>query len=139
MLEKEYQIQFPRTDILERATTYFGEDALVADGLVTDMGLQLLAVGMPELDPNVLKPGLKALDVAQMITVESFVRITWRLLEAKKAFPRECPSCGGHLTESDFMPEFECDSCGETVPLPSGDDILLQDLLDLADQVQTES
>lgn len=39
MLEKEYQIQFPRTDILERAAAHFGEDALVSNGLVTDRGL----------------------------------------------------------------------------------------------------
>ncbi len=139
MLEKEYQIQFPRTDILERATTHFGEDALVLDGIVTDMGLKLLEKGMPELDPGVLKPGLKAIEVAQMISVESFFRITLRLLEAKHSFSKVCPACGGQLEESDFMPEFVCKDCQEIVPLPSGDEILLQDLLDLAKEAGVET
>jgi acyl carrier protein len=138
-LERMYKIQFPRTDILERATEHFGEDALVADGVVTPLGLELLAKGMPELDPKVIKPGLQALDVAQMITVESFVRITLRLLEAKADFPRTCPACGGTLAESDIMPEFECPDCEEIVPLPSGDEILLQDLLALSEDTQVSS
>jgi acyl carrier protein len=130
-LEKEYQIQFPRTDILERASARFGEENLVAGGVVTDLGLKLLVKGMPELDPERIKPGLKAIEVAKMITVGSFVRITLRLLEAKAEFPRACPKCGGVLQESDTMPEFECPDCHTVVPLPSGDDVLLQDVVSL--------
>jgi acyl carrier protein len=138
MLEKEYQIQFPRNDILERAASYFGEETLVQDGVVTALGLKLLEKGMPELDRSAIRPGLKAFDVAKMITVGSFVRITVRLLEAKAAFSRICPKCGGTLEESSFMPEFVCGNCGESLPLPSGDEILLQDLIDLARDVQGE-
>ena len=130
-LEREFKIQFPRTDILERATEHFGEDALVADGVVTDFGLQLLRRGMPELDPAQLKPDMLAVEVAQMITVQSFVRIVMRLIEAKAEFPRDCPACGATMEESDIMPEFVCPACDEMVPLPSGDEILLQDLIDL--------
>jgi acyl carrier protein len=130
-LESEYRISFPRTDILERATEHFGEEALVKDGLVTDLGLQLLRVGMPELDPALIKPGLRDEDVAKSITVASFARITQRLINAKAAFPRVCPDCDGTLVESEAMPEFECESCGKIVPVPSGDEVLMQDLVDL--------
>jgi acyl carrier protein len=133
-LESEYRISFPRTDILERATSHFGEDALVKDGLVTELGLELLREGMPELDPELVKPGLRDIDVAQKITVGSFARITQRLIDAKAAFPRVCPDCGGPLAESDLLPEFECGSCGKIVPVPSGDEVLLQDLIDLHEQ-----
>lgn len=136
MLEKEYQIQFPRTDILERATAHFGEEALVRDGIVTEMGLKLLEKGMPELDPAVLKPGLEAMDVAKMITVESFARITIRLLQAKSELSDVCEVCGGKLEESSFMPELVCANCEAIVPLPSGDEILLNDLLVLAQGVE---
>jgi acyl carrier protein len=135
MLEKKFKIQFPRTDILERATNHFGEETLVQNGVVTDFGLKLLKKGMPELDPQVIKPGLKAIDVAKMITVESFARITWRLLQAKEEFPLVCPKCGGRLEEAELMPEFTCNNCGEIVPQPSGDEILLQDLLQLATEI----
>jgi acyl carrier protein len=133
-LESEYRIQFPRTDILERATEHFGEDALVKDGLVTDLGLQLLREGMPELDPELIKPGLRDTDVAKKITIGSFARITQRLIDAKAEFSRTCPDCGGTLVESEAMPEFECESCGKIVPVPSGDEILMQDLIDLHEQ-----
>jgi acyl carrier protein len=133
-LESEYRISFPRTDILERATEHFGEEALVKDGLVTDLGLQLLREGMPELNPELIKPGLRDEDVARNITVGSFARITQRLIDAKAAFPRTCPECQGTLVESETLPEFECSSCGKIVPVPSGDEVLMQDLVDLHEQ-----
>ena len=136
MIEAEYQIQFPRTDFLERASEHIDAEELVVNGVITERGLELLRLGMPELDPAVIKPGLRDIDFAQMITVESFARITQRLLDAKAEFPRECPHCGGNLIESRVMPEFNCSSCEETVPLPSGDEILLKDLLQLYQQVQ---
>lgn len=133
-LESEYGISFPRTDILERATEHFGEDALVKDGLVTDLGLSLLREGMPELDPELVKPGLRDVDVAESISVASFARITQRLIDAKAQFPRECPSCSTAMVESELIPEFECPACGRIVPLPSGDEILMRDLIDLHEQ-----
>ena len=45
-----------------------------------------------------------------------------------------CPDCGGTLVESEAMPEFECESCGKIVPVPSGDEILMQDLIELHEQ-----
>lgn len=135
-LEKEFQIRFPTTGVMERAAQHFGRDALSSQGVVTDLGLQLLQVGMPELDPGALKPGLRDIDVARMVEVRSFVRITIRLLEAKAAFPRICSACGGQLVESSIMPEFECTACAHIVPVPNGDDILLQDLIALFEGVQ---
>jgi acyl carrier protein len=130
-LEKEYQISFPSTGILERAAAHFGKDALSSDGVVTELGLHLLRMGMPELNPELLKPGLRDIDVTKMIEVQSLVRITMRLLDAKAQFPRTCVECGEKLVESTMMPEFECSGCGRIVPVPRGDDILLQDLIDL--------
>src|SRR5688500_1431171 len=112
-LEKEYRIQFPRSDIIERAKPFFGEEELVREGVITETGLKLLAKGMPELDLSVLKPGLQAAQVAKMITVESFVRITLRLIQAKVGLSMVCPACGGRLEESEIMPELVCTACGE--------------------------
>jgi acyl carrier protein len=136
MLEREYRIQFPQTDILERADKHFGKDALANNGVVTELGLQLLRIGMPEIPPDVVKPGLRDIDVVKMITVQSFARITRRLLEAKAQFPRTCGECGGDLVESETMPEFECAGCQHIVPVPNGDDILLRDLIALHAVVQ---
>src|SRR4051812_3904214 len=65
-LEREFKIQFPRSDFMQRASDHFGEENLVRDGVITDFGLQLLARGMPELNPAELKSGLKVNDVRKM-------------------------------------------------------------------------
>jgi acyl carrier protein len=132
MLEREFKIEFPRTDIMERASKYFGEETLVNNGKVTEVGLELLSRGMPEMDQDRLVPGLLAVNVTRMISVQTFVRIVMRLLEAKAQFPHECPKCGAMMQESDVMPELVCPQCGEIVPFTSGDEILLQDLIALS-------
>ncbi len=132
MVEREFRIEFPRTDIIERATAHFGEEALVVDNRVTDLGLELLRKGMPEIDQSQLKQGMLAIDVARLATVQTFVRVTSRLLEVKAQFPRECPDCGATMHESDVMPEFVCAQCGKIQPLPGGDEILLRDMIEMA-------
>jgi len=136
MFEREFRISFPRTDILERATAYFGEDALVHKGVVTDFGRTLLAKGMPELEPARLTRGIRAAEVVKMVTVQTMTRLVHRLLQAKAEFSRQCPACGTVMAESDVMPEFICASCGKVQPLPSGDEILLQDLIALSGGLQ---
>ena len=49
-------------------------------------------------------------------------------------YTQACPDCRGTLVASETMPEFECASCGKIVPVPSGDEILMQDLIDLHKQ-----
>lgn len=132
-LERRFNVQFPRADLLQRASDHFGEDALVRDGVVTELGLDLLRKGMPEVAPGLFHPGLRAIDVPRMFTVWTFVRVLDRLLAAKEQVPRQCATCGGELVEAPSLPEFVCAGCGAIVPLPSGDAILFQDLLELND------
>jgi acyl carrier protein len=138
MLEREFRIQFPRTDIWERLTSQYGEETLMVDGVITPYGRELLRRAMPETNVDGLRPRANAMDVMRLLNVETFVRIVLRLLEAKAAFPRACPACGTTMQESEFMPEFVCPACGHVAPLPSGDDILLQDLTVLVEQVEAE-
>ncbi|MGD8568071.1 MAG: acyl carrier protein [Gammaproteobacteria bacterium] len=131
-LERHYGLQLPRLDLLERASEHFGEDTLVKDGIVTDLGLELLRKGMTEVDPSRFQPGLKATDVANMVSLASFVRIVMRLLEVKQNPPAECPGCGAStIIASKVHPEWICEQCEATIPMPSGDEVLLQDIIDL--------
>lgn len=134
ILEREFKIQFPRTDILERATQLFGEDTLMVDGVITEFGVKLLRMGMPEVDADEFYAGMPTHEIARKITVQSLVRITTRLLEAKAAYPRECPSCGATCEESAELPELVCPECGETVLLPNGDEIMLDDMQELIEK-----
>ena len=74
-LEREFRIQFPREDFLQRASDHFGEENLAKDGVVTPFGLRLLTLGMPEIDPAQLTPGLKLTELRKMFTVATFIRV----------------------------------------------------------------
>jgi acyl carrier protein len=132
-LEREFRIQFPRDDFLQRASKHFGEENLEKDGVVTDLGLSLLAKGMPEIDPARLTPGLKIVDLRRMFVVGTFVRVVKQLLQAKAEMDRTCPTCGTEMKESTSLPEFVCPACGAAVPLPSGNEVLFQHLLGVAE------
>jgi len=138
-LEREFRIQFPRTDFLQRAGDHFGEENLVKDGVVTPFGLKLLALGMPEIDPEQLKPGLKITDLQKMFTVATFIRVVRQLLESKTAMDRTCPNCKAEMVESSALPEFVCNACRTVVPVPSGDEVLFRHLLTVEQQANDPS
>jgi acyl carrier protein len=128
-LEREFRVQFPRTDFFQRAGDHFGEENLAKDGVISDLGLKLLAVGMPELDATQLKHGLRVDEVRRMFTVATFIRVTKQLLQSKANADRTCPKCGAQMEDSPTLPEFVCPACQTSVPLPSGDDVLFESLL----------
>ncbi len=138
-LEREFRISFPRADFMERAAGHFGEENLVRNGVITDLGLRLLAKGMPELDPAVLTPGLKVTEVRNMFVVATFIRVVQQLLTAKAAMDRTCPDCGATMNESASLPEFICPSCAKSVPLPSGDDVMFDHVVRVAGAVQADT
>jgi hypothetical protein len=109
---------------------------LVKDDVVTPFGLQLLALGMPEIDPAKLTPGLKVTELRKMFTVATFIRVSHQLLEAKAAMDRHCPSCKTEMEESSVLPEFVCSACKTVVPLPAGDEVLFRHLLAVEQQAK---
>jgi acyl carrier protein len=138
-LEREFRISFPRADFMQRAADHFGEENLVKNGVITDLGLRLLAKGMPEIDPSTLKPGLKVTEVRKMFVVATFIRVVRQLLEAKAGMDRTCPDCGATMHDSATLPEFICASCGKSVPMPSGDDVLFDHVVGVAEAVKADA
>jgi acyl carrier protein len=137
-LEREFRIAFPRADFLQRAGDHFGEENLVKDGVITNLGLQLLAKGMPELDPANLRPGLRVTDLRRMFVVATLIRVVKQLLEHKASMDRKCPGCGVEMEESLSLPEFVCPACKTNVPVTPGDEVLFQHLLDLEEARKTD-
>lgn len=128
-LEREHKVHFPREDLLQRAATHFGEENLVKEGVVTDLGLKMLQQAMPELDPTLLKSGLRAAQVPAMFTVHTFARVLDRLLFAKERMSRACPKCGAAMQDSPNMPELVCPNDQTSVPFPSGDDVMFEEMV----------
>lgn len=131
ILERDFRIQFPRADFIQRAADHFGEANLVHNGTLTDFALELLAAGMPELDHTRLRSGLRVDEVRRMFTVATFIRVVKQLLDHKATLDRRCPTCAVQMEESSTLPEFTCAACGTSVPLPPGDDVLFEHMVGL--------
>jgi acyl carrier protein len=126
ILEREFRIRLPRYNLLERAEARYGQGALVQDGVVTERGLELLRLRMPEVDARRLAPGLRAAELGRLVTAETFVRVVGELLAHKaEMLAAPCAACGGPLTASPLAPELLCAGCGTSLPLAAGDDLLL--------------
>ena len=86
-LEKEFSIKIPRGGIQADALSAEGENLkeedLVADGVLTPLGIEKLKVAMPEVDPSRITEGFRVDDIATLFTVQTFVNITKKLLEEK--------------------------------------------------------
>jgi acyl carrier protein len=133
-LEREFNIHFPRVDALQRAVAHFGEDQLWADGKVTEFGHELIKQGMPELKLD--SKELRLADLRTMFLVGTLVRVVTRLLQAKAEMPRQCPDCSGELREVADSPELRCVSCSRTIPLPSGDEVMSADLIEIGTRLR---
>lgn len=138
-LEREFKVHFPREDLLQRAGTHFGEENLVKEGLVSELGLRMLQHAMPEVDGARFKPGLRAAEVPGLFTVQTFVRVLDRLLTAREQVSRTCAKCSATLQESPSMPEFVCPGCQATLPFPSGDDVMFDELVSMSKQAERPS
>jgi acyl carrier protein len=86
-LEKEFSIKIPRGGIQADALSGEGENLkeedLVADGVLTPLGIEKLKIAMPEVDPSRITEGFRVDDIATLFTVQTFVNITKKLLEEK--------------------------------------------------------
>jgi acyl carrier protein len=132
-LESAFGIRLPHTDLLGRASDYFGEENIVQGGVLSEFALELIRRVMPEFDRKQLHAGLKPMDFRRLITVESLVQVVIRLLQFKSRLV--CPACSGRFCDSKTAPELECVACGLTQAYPSGEQALSADLAAAARQI----
>jgi acyl carrier protein len=132
-LEAEFRIRMPRLNVMQRAEEHFGRDKLVSNGILTELGLQIVRTTMPEADRDRIKPGLRAAELGTLLTPQTFVRVVRRMLEAKKKALATCPHCPPEkactLVESATTLEAIGSGCSTIIPFPAGDDVLLEDLM----------
>ncbi|MEM9556444.1 MAG: phosphopantetheine-binding protein [Acidobacteriota bacterium] len=125
-LEDELAIRMPRLDVLYRLENHFGPGVVLVDRRLTEHGVVILRRAMPEIPAEALRPGLTPLDIAGLVSTETFVRVALQMLTAKAAMPRACPQCAAlDLRDAKSTRELVCDACGARVPLPDGDEVLL--------------
>ncbi|MGH9607189.1 MAG: acyl carrier protein [Terracidiphilus sp.] len=127
-LERTFIIRMPRLNILQRATDLFGESTIVEGSIITATGIAILKASMPEVPAPFFQPNMRLNDFRKGISVESLVRVVLRCLSANAVL--RCAACQGEPEQvPDFPMEIRCSRCGTEMALPSGDDLVIDDLL----------
>ncbi|UWZ85528.1 acyl carrier protein [Occallatibacter riparius] len=127
-LERTFIIRMPRLNILQRATDLFGESAIVQGAIITPTGLAILKASMPEVPASFFQPNMRLNEFRRGISVESLVRVVLRCLGANAAL--RCAACQGEPQQVPNSPmEIRCSQCGAEMVLPSGDELVIEDLL----------
>ena len=122
-IEQRLPVVIPRDDLIEQADEAFGEGiAIDTNRELTPFGAYLVQQRLAGIDPNSVKPGMKADRIAALWTVQSWVELSERLLST---IPETC-TCGGERTfradDSDAL-EAVCGTCGTTLSGVPGDEL----------------
>ena len=81
-LETSFNVKIPRDGIRQIAQDGLA-DGFEQAGVLTPAALERLRILMPEVEASKLAPGLKAHQLPNLFTVETFVRlVAWRLAES---------------------------------------------------------
>jgi acyl carrier protein len=118
--ESAFDVWLPEKSILDTAAEVFGPDVLVREGILTDVGKELLRHRMPPESAHLFEGevAVKALQ-SYFLTVRSWVALIERL---RQYTPTTCDACGGPLkAETGFR--LQCTSCSKQVSLRSGEEL----------------
>lgn len=133
-LERSFVIRLPRLNLLQRATDLFGESTIVEGTTLTAKGLAVLKASMPEVPESFFRPNMKLHEFRKAVSVNSLVRLVVRCLGANAAL--RCKICQGKPRQvPDFPMEICCTQCGTAMELPSGEDIVISDLLRIGSEL----
>jgi len=83
-LEREFDIQIPRGQLISEANEETGEPGEV-EGRLTEAGCKRLQAVMPEVPPDEIQPGMKTSEIATVFRVGTFYHLVTNLLAAKNA------------------------------------------------------
>jgi acyl carrier protein len=119
--EHAFTVLMPERNVLDLATEVAGEACFESEGVLTELGSELLRSRMPHVDPAALAPGAPVKDLAPLfLRIDVWVRLVHGLLEAT---PRTCPRCAGRLVQGPPT-QVRCPPCAEEIALPTGDAVV---------------
>lgn len=140
-LEEAFGISLPRQGLIQRFVDRFGKDGLVKDGKITAMGLRLLKLGFPEVDPSRITDGITEDEVLSLVNAKSYLNLVKRGLEIAHWKPEQCDKCQAkEFSQADkdklefpggevpLGPVFTCESCNNIMLPPEFDEELINQL-----------
>ena len=120
-LEAEFQVTFHPGNPLDRLSESFPPDSLSRDGLLTEVGAEVIRRRMPEIETSVVQPGLPLANIQVLYTTQTWVRAVTELLEAR---PKSCPKCGSDVLRPIRPSVLECEGCHGEVDCPTQSELL---------------
>ncbi len=118
-LQEFFEFDFSDKNAMEALNEVMGGELIIADGLLTDLGREMVLKRMPELSSVELPEKLTAAQLQQYFTVETFARL---ILEFYQAAPETCPETGESVVVKDF--KIVAENSGTPVKTLSGDEII---------------
>lgn len=118
--ESAFNVWIPEKGILAIAGEVFGQNVIVQDGRISDIGKHMLAERIPPEDAFMLTGELTVHDVEQyFMRVGSWVNMIANLM---RHCPTRCDRCQGALAMAEGF-RLKCHGCGKEFQIPSGEEI----------------
>ena len=122
-LETAFGVEFCEEGMFAKLEELFGEDVLSERGLLTELGGRVVQKRRPELDPELISPGLTVQKLNECFTTETWVRGVREILDAR---PSSCSSCGSARLAPLRISRLSCEDCGTEIACPTQADLLEQ-------------
>ncbi len=120
-LESQFDIRFHPGNPLDQLSESFGPDLLVAQGVLTELGTEVVRRRLPEIDASKVRAGTPVANVQALYTTDTWVRGVKELLAAR---PTACPACGSQTLRPVRQSVLLCEGCQAEVDCPSQDELL---------------
>jgi len=118
-LEDHFDFEFSDKNPIDQLDRALGGGRLVHEGLLTELGLQVLLERMPELEGLGPNAGMSLQEVERYYTIETYARL---IQEFYEAMPETCPESGELVVLDGF--KMVGGQSGQPIAPPNGDDVI---------------
>lgn len=130
-IEEKTSITLPDTNILKYLSDKYGKELFFEEGELTERGVKILQLAMPEVAPSKITRKLREYEIAQLLTPLTFVRMVEIYKELDNWKPEKCEKCesanfnkedkdSDQYLEINFSPGplYKCLNCEELISAP---------------------
>ncbi len=118
-LQEFFGFEFSDKNAVEELENALGKETILREGMLTEMGKNIILQRMPELASVALPEQVTPMELQQYYTVDTFVRL---IHEFYLAAPDTCPESGEPVVLNEFR--IQTRSSGKRIDPPSGDALI---------------
>lgn len=146
-IEEMASITLPDANILKYLSDKYGKDKFFIEGKLSEVGVKILQLAMPEVEPSKVTTELSEHEIAGLLTPLTFVRMIEVYTELDDWKPEKCHKCGlenfnkedkdkdEYLEISlDPGPLYKCIKCGNLMSPPRIEEQIYEEALSVLDK-----